>query len=629
MRQSTQTSGADFGAATVVSTTVAVIRRLLAFLLPYRKRIGAGFLLLLVDVALELAPGFVWMHIVDQVIIKRDLSTLPSAVGALVGIALAETVVSRSRRLMIEASAQGFVFDLRQALFAKLARLPLGYFNESRTGDLMSRVSSDVDAVQEVVVNGTDNLLANLLRLVGVLVIFCSLNLWLGLATFSPILAVGFLLLKFNRRVKPLYKAAREQVGALSARLGDVLGGIRVVKAFAHEKREKEGFRALSDLLLQTNLKATRARANSFPWVGFVVSFTNTIMLAFGAVLIVRGEFTLGGLVAMRTYGRFFYGPIDYLAQTNDMLQRAIAAGTRIFEVIDAPETIQDKPAARDLPPVRGRIDFEEVTFKYDLKAAPPITATEALANPAPAREESGSGEDGWDAGPETNLPTLHHVSFRLEPGQKVALVGESGAGKSTIFALLQRFWDPTEGSVRIDGHDLRDVTQASLRRQIVAVQQDTFLFADTVAENIRYGRPEATDEEVVEAARAANAHSFISNLPEGYASLVGERGVKLSGGQRQRIAVARAFLAGGAIVLLDEATSAVEPESERLIYESLDRLLAGRTAVVATHRLSTIRDADLILVLQRGQLAEKGTHSELMALDGIYARMIADTERV
>lgn len=571
---------------------MAILVRLLAFLRPYRARIALGAFLLVTDIALELAPGFVWLYIVDRVIVARNLSGLPTAVGAMVAIAFVEAVVSRTRRLLLETTGQGFVFDLRNALFEKLSRLPLAYFNEARTGDLISRVSSDVEALQDVVVNGTDTLLANFLRLTGVAIIFCSLNLKLGLAVLAPIAIVGFLLSRFNRRVKLVYKQAREHLGGLNARLSDTLAGIRVVKGFAREASESTAFRAANRLFFDASLQAVRARSSVFPWIGFVTSFTNTITLAFGAWLIVRGEFTLGGLVAYRTYGRFFFGPIDNLTQINDMLQRAIAAGRRVLEVLDAPETVVDAVNARELPPLRGEIRFENVSFAY------------------------GANE------------VLHDVSFVLPPGQKVALVGPSGAGKSTVFALIARFWDPTAGRVLLDGVDLREVTQGSLRRQVVSVQQETFLFAASVRENIRYARPDATAEEVEQAARLANAHTFISELPEGYDTLVGERGVKLSGGQRQRIAVARAFLAGGSLVLLDEATSAVEPESERLIYEGLDRLSQGRTAVIATHRLSTIEHADLILVLDRGRVVERGTHQELLAENGFYARMIGTLGR-
>ncbi len=565
--------------------------RLLGFLRPYRAKISLGLAYLLADVTLELAPGLVWLRIVDGVVLHRDLRALPGLIVFLLAINLAEAAVSRARRLTIEPIAQGLVRDLRDRMVDKLSRLPLAYFGEAQTGDLLSRVGADVDAIQEVVINGTDSLLANALRLVGVVVIFVSLNPLLGIATVSPIVVVGFMILAFNRRVRPLYAAARKQLGTLNARLSDTLTGIRVVKGFARETDERNDFGRLNDLFVGTQLEAVRARADSFPWVGFVASLGNVIMVGLGALLIVQGRFTLGGLVAYRNYGRYFYGPIDNLAQINDMLQRAIAAGGRVFEVLDDPETVADAPDAKPLPPVEGRLEFRGVSFDYGRSTA------------------------------------VSDVSLVVEPGQRVAIVGESGAGKSTLFALAARFYDPTSGAVLVDGHDLRTVTQASLRRQIVSVQQEVFLFAASVAENVRYGRPEATDEEVEAAIRAANAWEFVERLPEGLATPVGERGVKLSGGQRQRLAIARAFLAGGRLLLLDEATSAVEPESERLVYESLARLLQGRTALIATHRLSTIRGADLIVVMQRGRIAERGSHDELMRANGRYTAMVQDQE--
>ncbi len=576
-----------------------VILRLLRLLRPYRSRILLGFLCLVIDVVTELTPGFIWLAIVDKAVIAKRLELLPWLISALIGINFVEMMISGARRRLLESVGQSFVFDLRQMLVAKLARLPLAFYGEAQTGDLLSRVSSDVEAVQEVVVSGTDSLLANLLRLLGVAVIFCSLNWKLGLATLSPIIVVGILLRLFNKQVKPIYARSRQQLGALTARLNDSLAGVRVVKGFARELEENEAFRKFNQAYLGTNLEGIRKRSTLFPFVGFVVSFTNTILLGFGAWLIVHGEFTLGGLVAYRTYGRYFYGPMDNLTQINDMMQRAIAAGTRIFEVIDASETVSNQPDALPLPDLQGRIEFRNVSFHYEHVG----TFAEDLEPPREA--------------------ALDEVSFQAEPGQRVALIGESGAGKSTIMALLTRMWDPTEGQVLMDGVDIKTLELRSLRRRVVTVPQDTFLFATTVGENIRFGRPNATVGEVEEAACSANAHEFIERLPNGYDTVVGERGVKLSGGQRQRISVARAFLAGGSILLLDEATSAVEPESERLIYESLQRLLRGKTAVIATHRLSTIRGADLILVLSRGRIVERGTHEQLIRERGLYARMV------
>lgn len=548
---------------------------------------------LVLATALELTPGLIWKYIVDEVVGRRITAALLPAVGLLVVVHALDGLLSAVRGRLLESVGQHFVFDLRNRLYEKLGRLPIAYFDDARTGDLMSRLGADVEAVQDVVIRGTDSVVANALRLVGVAVIFCSLNLKLGLATLVPILVVGALLRVFSARVRGVYRAAREKLGTVNAKLQDNLAGIRVIKAFAREEAEAAAFRSVTTDYLQENLRAVKTRTTFFPFVRWIASWGNTIMIGYGAFLILQNEFTLGGLVAFRSYGRYFFGPIDDLTQISDTVQRAVAAGDRLFEVLDAPLDTTDLPGARPLGPIRGQIVFDHVSFRYR---------------------------------PDT-LPVLNDVSFRIEPGQVVALVGASGVGKSTIFALLGRFWDPEDGRVLVDGQSLTTVTQQSLRQQIVGVAQETFLFTASVRDNIRYARPDASDAEVEAAARAANAHAFISALPQGYDTSIGERGVKLSGGQRQRLALARAFLADGRVLLLDEATSAVEPESEQIIQEALERLMRGRTTLIATHRLGTIRHADLILVLAEGRVVEQGTHRELMRRAGAYARMIVQQQ--
>jgi len=572
--------------------------RILSLLRPYTASLVLGSVCLLGSVILELAPPLVWKVVVDDVVIKRELHKLWPAIVALTIIQGGSALLSAFRSRLLESVGQRFVFDLRNRLYATLSHQSLAYFNEARTGDLMSRASSDVDAVQEVVIRGTDSILANFLRLVGVSIIFCSLNLKLGLATLLPIVLVGVFLKLFNGRIKGIYKAARAQLGLVNARLQDNLSGIRVIKAFAREDAEQAAFESVNHGYLSDNIEAVKLRASFFSFVRWIASFGNTVTIGYGAWLILQGQFTIGGLIAYRGYGRYFFGPIDDLTQINDTIQRAVAAGDRLFQVLDAPVTVTDLPGALELPPVRGEIIFDAVAFRY---------RPEDTERP----------------------PVLDDLSLTIRPGQTAALVGSSGAGKSTIFALVSRFWDPTQGRVLVDGHDISEVTQDSLRRQIASVQQETFLFGLSVRDNIRYGRPEASDEDVEDAARSANAHEFIVDLPLGYDTLVGERGVKLSGGQRQRLSVARAFLADPRILLLDEATSAVEPESERIIQDAIERLMRGRTTIIAAHRLSTVRHADVIFVLDHGHLAESGTHEALMRRDGRYASLIRQQQGV
>ena len=564
--------------------------RILSYLRPYTGALLFGFGCLLGAVALELAPPLVWKVVVDDVIVKKQIGRLWPAVVALTLMQGGSALLGAVRTRILESVGQRFVFDLRNLLYQKLSHQSLAYFNEARTGDLMSRASSDVDAVQEVVIRGTDSVVANFLRLAGVSVIFCSLNLKLGLATLLPILAVGVFLKLFNKRVKGVYKAAREKLGLVNAKLQDNLSGIRVIKAFARERAEQGAFEAVNHRYLLDNLEAIKLRATFFPFVRWIASFGNTITIGYGAWLILHGQFTVGGLIAYRGYGRYFFGPIDDLTQINDTVQRGAAAASRLFAVLDAPVSVEDAPGATVLPPLRGDIVFQDVSFRYR----------------------------------EGTPPVLDDLTLRIQPGQTAALVGDSGAGKSTVFALVSRFWDPDAGRVLVDGHDLTTVTQESLRRQIGSVQQETFLFGASVAENIRYARPEASDAEVEDAARAANAHGFIESLPNGYETLVGERGVKLSGGQRQRLSVARAFLADPRLLLLDEATSAVEPDSEQVIQDALARLMRGRTTIIAAHRLSTVRAADIIFVLDAGRLVESGTHDALLRRGGRYARLVS-----
>ena len=565
----------------------SVYWRLLPYLRPHRRSILVGLVLLLVSIPASNFHPLAWAFIVDEVITKGRVSMLLPAVAAMFAVQALGSVLGAVRSNLLEKVGQRLVFDLRNETYEKLQRQSLSYLHENRTGDLQSRTMGDIDQLQEVAVQGTDSVIANGLSFLYVAGILLYLNWKLGVATLLPIFLVGVLTRYFNARVKTIYRDARDRLGDVSARLQENLHGIGLIKAFAREDHEIGRFRRTTDAHRETQFRAINARTVFFPAVQFVGFFSNILSIGYGAWLVLQGQFTVGGLVAYRGYWWPLFAPINQLATINEMLQRAQAAGGRVFEVLDAPEAITDAPGAKELHLTEGRVAFEDVSFSYTERK-----------------------------------PVLEGVSFEVPPGQMVALVGPSGAGKSTVLNLLLRFYDPEGGTIRVDGQDIAGVTQASLRRRMALVPQEPFLFNGTILENIRYGNPEAPMEEVEAAARAANAHEFLADLPNGYETEIGERGVKLSGGQRQRLAIARAFLADPRILILDEPTSSVEPESEWVVQQSLERLMRGRTTFVTSHRLSLVRGADAILVFEEGCLVERGTHAALLDMDGLYAAM-------
>ncbi|GBF06888.1 ABC transporter ATP-binding protein [Deinococcus aerius] len=570
------------------SSSPGVTRRLYGLLVPYRRTVALGLALLVGSVAAELYPPLVWIKVVDQGLPARDFTYIAWQLALLVGVFGLQQLLSAWRGLLLERAGQQLTLDLRLAVYRKLQGQSAAYFEAQRTGDLIARVTGDVDGLQDVLVRGTDAVLANALRLIGVAAIFIALQPLLGVLVILPMLAVGLMLSRYAKTVRPAYRAARTRLGDLSALITDRLAGIRVVQGFAREGAELRRVEALGRELYDVQVRAVALRNRAFPLARFVANFGNVIMLGGGVLFILAGHFTLGGLLAYRGYGRYFYGPIDDLVNIGDLLQRAEASGRRVFEVLDAPVSVTERPGAQPLPkPVGGEVRFEAVTFGYD-----------------PAR------------------PVLEDVTLTIPAGERVAILGESGAGKSTLLSLVTRGYDPLSGRVLIDGVDVRDVTLESLRTCAITMPQDTFLFHDTVLENVRYARPEATSEEVEDALRAAHALDFVRALPQGLKTVVGERGVRLSGGQRQRLAIARTLLARPAVLLLDEPTSAVDAESEALVVAALDDLMRGRTALIVTHRLSLARGADRVIVIEGGRVVEDGPPAILRTRNGAYAAL-------
>lgn len=547
-------------------------------------------LCLVLSVAAELYPPLVWQQVVDIGLARRDWGYIGRQLVLLVAVFGVGQLFSAIRGILLERAGQRLTYDLRLRLYNALQDQSLQFYSNHRSGDLLARLTTDVENVQDVLVKGTDSIVANILRIGGVAAIFIWLQPMLGLIVLIPMLLVGLLLGRYNQRVKPVYRAARDLLGLMSAKLADNLGGIRVVQSFAQEGREHAEIERIGMSLYDQQVSAVTLRNRIFPFIRWVANFGNVLMLGGGVFFILQGRFTVGGLLAYRGYGRYFYGPIDDLVNINDLIQRAAAAGRRIFEVLDTPISIVDAPDSVPLPtPLRGEVHFDHVSFGYN-----------------PAR------------------PVLQDVSLHIRPGERVAILGPSGAGKSTLLTLVARLYDPTSGNVRVDGHDLRTVTLHSLRSQIAQVHQETFLFTTSVLENLRYGRPDATEAEVEAATRAANAYTFLQELPDGYNTLVGERGIRLSGGQRQRLAVARALLVDAPLLLLDEPTSAVEPESEAQIIEALERLMVGRTTLIVSHRLSLARSADRVVVVADGRIIEQGAPDDLLSdSETHFSRMV------
>jgi ATP-binding cassette subfamily B protein len=507
--------------------------------------------------------------------------------------------------------AQAFVLGFRNRVYGKLQSQSLAYLHSQRTGDLMSRAMGDVDEIQTFIVSSIDTIFSEGLLWVGTVAFVMYLNWKVATVSLAPLVVVYVLLRLFNQRVKSIYSAARDRLGDVSTRLQENLNGVVVIKIFGREKQEAARFRDSTDAYYRQQIKAINARSVFFPLTHVVGFFSNVFMIGVGGYYMLKdGSFTPGDLVTFRAYWWRLFGPIQTLARLNDMIQRANAAGKRVFDVLDAPDDLAEAPAALPLPAVHGQLELRNVSFAY------------------PAAEKTAVASAAANAAANAALPTvaaevLHDVSFTVAPGATVALCGPSGSGKSTILNLLLRFYDPTAGQVLLDGHDLRTLRSGDFRRAFALVQQETFLFNDSILDNIRYGQADATMDQVIAAAKAANAHDFITSLPQGYDTRVGERGIRLSGGQKQRISIARAFLVNPPVLLLDEPTSSVEPDSEAAIIAALDRLMAGRTTVLTSHRPSLVQQADIAYVIQNGRLTAAGPPDELVAQNPWFARFI------
>nr|WP_216669309.1 ABC transporter ATP-binding protein [Corallococcus exiguus] len=563
------------------------ILRALGYLRRYRlEALGALLSLLLVSVANLGAPQMIRIAI-DHGLARGEIRPVWLAVGGLVAIALGRGLFNFLQGYLAERASQGVAFDLRDALFARIQRLSFSYYDQAQTGQLLTRLTSDVEAVRTFVGSGVVQFAAAAAMLVGCAGLLLYLDPVLALAALSTVPPILWVLRRFMQRMRPLFGQLQALLGSLNTTLQEDLRGLRVVRAFSGEARELERYGKTNAELKEKNLRVVDALAGNFPLVTFIASMGTLMVVGVGGWRILHQKLTLGELVAFISYLTFLLMPLMTLGFFAASMSRASASAQRLFELLDTAVEVADRPGAVPLPPLQGRIELRDVRFRY--------------------------------AGSDREI--LRGVSVTLEPGQLVAVLGTTGSGKSTLINLLPRFYDVTGGAVLLDGHDVRDVTLASLRSQMGVVLQDALLFSGTVRENIAYGRPEATQAQVEAAAEAAQAAEFIRELPQGYDTVVGERGVGLSGGQRQRLAIARALLTDPRLLILDDSTSAVDARTETAIQGALDALMRDkrRTAIVIAQRISTVRDADLILVLDEGRIAAKGRHEELKASSELY----------
>jgi ABC-type multidrug transport system fused ATPase/permease subunit len=562
---------------------------------PYRLRTFFSVFSLLAATATALAPPFLAKYALDDAINDTTGQKLVLVVAIFVVAGLANWGMNYVETYMTGWVGERILADLRKQLFGHLQKLSLGFYERNRAGVLISRMTNDVEAIDQLVTDGVTVLAQSTLTLGGTAVLLFVLDWQLALATLAVIPLMSVATVLFRVRSARAYAAVRERLGLVTATLAEDIAGMRMVQAFVREQRATENFRAVAGRYRDANMQTVVLNALYFPFVSFLATLALAVVLGYGGHLYFAGAISIGTLFAFMLYVNNFFDPVQQLSQLYNTFLSAAAALDKIIGLLDEPPDVVDRPGARPLGRIEGEVRFEDVHFAYGLR--------------------------GGELGEEV----LHGIDLDVPAGTTVALVGHTGAGKSTIAKLLARFYEPTSGRITIDGRDLNDVTQESLRHQLGIVPQEGFLFAGTVAENIAFGRPDARPEDIVRAAQTVGAHEFILRLEDGYETQLGERGSRLSLGQRQLVAFARALLADPRILILDEATSSVDIGTERTIERALRTLLADRTSFVIAHRLSTIRDADLIVVLEHGQVIEQGSHDELLARRGLYTSLYGD----
>ena len=559
---------------------------------PYKKKLFVSLVMQLLVILSRLVAPYFTRAVINDVIPNLDLRLLTWVSVGLIGLALVRGVGNYVRGLLLERVSQDVVYDLRTGIYAHMEELPYSFYDHHRIGEIMSRMTGDIEGIRNLIAGGLVTVVNNLFNFVGALIFlsFLSPSLMLSLLVFAPVIAVVAWI--FRKKIRPAFVATREQNAVLNTRTQENLAGMRVVKAFAREPYEYDQFEAENRKLLGCHLKATWIWSDFVPLMELLSGLCTPVMLIVGSAMYFRGSMDLGTLVAVIGYVWLIVDPMRMLSNIVNMLTQAVTSAEKLFYYVDFGSNIREKEDAVEPERFEGRVEFDHVNFSY-------------------------GGED-----------VLKDVTFSVEPGQTVAVMGATGAGKSSLILLLGRFYDIRSGSVKVDGIDVRDQKLKPLRRHLGYVPQETFLYSDTLEDNIRFGRPNETHEKVEEAADVAQATEFIDHMPEGYDTIVGERGIGLSGGQKQRVAIARAVLNDPTILIMDDSTSAVDMETEYVIQNKLKAVLKNRTTFIIAHRISSVKNADLILVLKDGRIAERGTHKQLLALGGEYAHMVEDQYR-
>jgi len=569
------------------NTDIVLVRRLLSYVFPYKPRVFSIVTLVTIGSALSLLPAYLSEVAVDKYILKGDLQGLGYIALVFVAVYLSNWVVSYAQTFMTTWVGRRVEYDLRMSVFHKLQLLSLNYYDAREAGRIASRVTNDVDNLTELVTSGMVSMFADLFTLVAIVIIMLYMSASLALMAFVVIPAIiGFTWL-FGRISREAYRKARRTISGVTAHVEETVSGIKEVQSYSKEQEASKEFEKANVSNLRANVSAARIQSTFFPAIGVFGALGTCIVLWAGGSAVSAGTMTIGVLLAFLQYMNRFFWPIQDLGMFYSNLQAAMAGAERVVDLLDMEVQVKEKEGAYDLPAIRGEVVFEHVAFGYVSQS-----------------------------------PVLLDIDIRVRAKEMVAVAGPTGAGKTSLMNLLCRFYDPQQGRISVDGHDIRDVTLKSLRSQIGIVLQTPFLFSGSIVENIRYGKPDASDEEVMEAAKAVGLHEFVASLPEGYSTKVGERGGRLSMGQRQLVSFARALLRDPKILILDEATSSIDAYTELLIQKALSRILSERTSIVIAHRLSTIRNADRIVVIDKGRIVQEGSHDELIEAGGLYAHL-------